>query len=187
MDGRFGEAIVEGRRAVELDPLSSYPITMLALVLGLAGQHEEALSAAKLAVDREPNSFLNWRNLGVVFRWNKAHGDAIPACERALNVAAGHHWALAEMAISYAVGGRTKEAETICSELIEKARERHVEYSWLGMLLGALDRKDEAFQYLDLAYEERDPILSIARHWPEYEPLRDDPRWTVLMKRMGWE
>ena len=119
---------------------------MLALVLGMVGQHEEALSAAKLAVDREPNSFLTWRNLGLVFRWNKECGDAISAFERALNISAGNHWDLAEMATTYAVSGRTQEAEAIFSDLKERLRERHVEYSWLRMLLGALDKMDEAYQ-----------------------------------------
>jgi serine/threonine-protein kinase len=186
-DGRFDEAIAEGHRAVELDPLSSYPMTMLALVLGMAGQYEDALSAAKMSVDREPYSFLTWRNLSLVYRWNRRHADAVSAAEKALTVAGRHHWALGDLGFSYAGSGRVQEAEAICSELIERARVRGVERSALAMLVGALDRTDEAFKHLDRAYKERDPILSTARHWPDYEPLRDDPRWAALMKRMGWE
>ena len=187
VEGRFDEAIAEGRRAVELDPLSSYPMTMLALVLGMAGHHEEAVSAAKLAVEREPNSYLTWRVLGVVLRWKGDHADAIGAFESALHVVPGHHWALHDIGLSYAATGRARDAEAICSQLIERAGDRHVECAVSGILLGALHRMDDAFQYLDRACEEKDPILSIARHWPDYEMFRGDPRWTALMRRIGWE
>ncbi|MGD8726885.1 MAG: hypothetical protein PVH40_04520, partial [Gemmatimonadales bacterium] len=141
----------------------------------------------KLAVEREPNSYLTWRSLGVVLRWKGDHTDAIAAFERALHVVPGHHWALHDIGLSHVATGGIRDAEAICSQLVERAGNHRVECAVSGILLGALHRVDEAFQYLDRAYEEKDAILSIAPYWPDYEPFRRDPRWTALMKRIGWE
>jgi hypothetical protein len=50
-----------------------------------------------------------------------------------------------------------------------------------------LGRRDEAFEWLDRAYDERDPFLPILKYYKPFEPLHDDPRFDALLKRIGFE
>jgi hypothetical protein len=57
----------------------------------------------------------------------------------------------------------------------------------LAFLSAALGRKDEAFEWLEQAYEERDMLMTWVKLLPHFDPLRSDPRFDVLLKKMGFE
>jgi len=78
-------------------------------------------------------------------------------------------------------------AAAIYDELVKRSRSEYVPPTTLSLVSAVLGRADEAFEWLDRAYEERDALLNWVKIGPHYDPLRGDPRFAVLLARMGLE
>jgi hypothetical protein len=79
------------------------------------------------------------------------------------------------------------EARKILDELKEQSKRRYVAPTVLAAIYGALGEKDQAFILLDKAYDEHDSILVQLKVEPIFDELRSDPRFAVLLKRLGLE
>jgi serine/threonine-protein kinase len=90
-----------------------------------------------------------------------------------------------ELALTYAASGRKAQAEAIYDELVARSRGEYVPPTTLSFLSATLGRVDEAFEWLERAYEERDMLMTWVKLLPHFDPLRDDPRFDALVKRMG--
>jgi tetratricopeptide (TPR) repeat protein len=183
--GRFDDAVAEARRAVELEPHSVSVVTRLGQFLCHVGRYEEAIPQLRKAIELDPSHWYAHHMLAEAYRLNCMYPEAIAALETALALAGPHPWNLFSLAGTYAASGRTGEAEAIYDELLARSRREHVPpivFVWLNAVLG---RKDEAFEWLDRAYEERDPLLALIKHLLLCDPLRDDPRFEDLLRRMN--
>ena len=98
-----------------------------------------------------------------------------------------YHGNLLDLALAYAASGKAEEAEAIYDELLARSRREYVQPSWLALINAALGKKDDAFEWLDRAYDERDAILVCVKYFRGSDPLRDDPRFDALLKRLGFE
>ncbi len=185
VEGRFDEAIVEARRAVELDPRSSYTNSMLGFVLAIASRYEEAVTHLQTAIELEPNSYLACRGLGLASRWGSRYPEAIAAFEKSLSLSGRHQWALGDTHAVYVLAGRMEEADAMFDEMVARLKDGYVQSSFFAMGLALRGRKDEAFEWLERAYEERDPLMGILKYWPDFDPLRDDPRFDDMLARIG--
>jgi len=83
------------------------------------------------------------------------------------------------------MGGRKEEANKILNELKEASKNEYVPSAWVAEVLLGLERRDEAFEYLDKAVEERSTRLFYLRNFPWFRKFRADPRWASLEKRIG--
>jgi tetratricopeptide (TPR) repeat protein len=92
---------------------------------------------------------------------------------------------LALLARAYALSGRAAEARHLLSKLEELSKQRYVSPADIGVLHGDLGEKDEAFQWLEKAYEERSNFLINLKVDPVFDSLRSDPRFAALLARMG--
>jgi hypothetical protein len=83
--------------------------------------------------------------------------------------------------------GRRNEALTILEELLKRAEEKgsRGNYEAIAMLSGALGQHDRAFDYLERMYERRSAGLPMLKVSPFYDPLRNDPRFDELLRRIG--
>ncbi len=70
-------------------------------------------------------------------------------------------------------------------ELRERSEREYVQPIWRAISEGLLGNMDAAFEALELAYAERDPTLVVAKYWPGFDSMRDDPRRDELLRRMG--
>ena len=91
----------------------------------------------------------------------------------------------ADLGLTYAAAGRESDAKAIYQELLARSQREYVQGSILAQLAAALGNLDEAFALLNRAYEERDLRLIFIGAWPDYDPLRQDPRFDDLMRRVG--
>jgi len=73
----------------------------------------------------------------------------------------------------------------VLKELSQLAEHRQVSTFWLAMIHMALGERDQTFQLLDRCYEERSPWLAWLKADPALDPLRSDPRFADLLRRMG--
>jgi serine/threonine protein kinase len=183
LTGHGDEAIAAMKRAIEVDPLTPLWSSDLAWQFWSLGRNQEALDAAQKALELNPNfnQALCW--LGFLYAEKGMLKEAIATHQKLRAVSPP--WRLA-LARTYAQAGRQDEARKMLAECL--AGEPKPTGAWDGWFLGeayaALGEKDEAFHWLDEAVKERMTFIPWIRQNPAYAPLRSDPRFEELVRRM---
>ena len=120
---------------------------------------------------------------GGASRYPEAEQDG----EEALAVWGRHVWAMAYLAATYGNWGKPENARALYDELKARTRRGYIQPSVFAMAALGAGLLDEAVALFRRAYEERDPWLTVlARHWPEFAPLREDPRGQEIITKMGY-
>jgi TolB-like protein/DNA-binding winged helix-turn-helix (wHTH) protein/Flp pilus assembly protein TadD len=185
--GRFEDGISEARRARDLDPLSLPVNNALAGRLLVAGRYDEALEQVQKTLELNPHFAPAHQTLGWVYLNKGKHAEAIQEFQQALQLSGTDDTDLVlDLGFAYATAGNREEARRILAKL-KKLHERGLVPSGsIAILYGALGELDEAFAWLEKAYEERDPQLTYLKvPGRRFEPLRHDPRFKKLLLRMG--
>jgi len=184
--GRFDEALQSITRARALDPLS-LPIMSAAGITEVAdGRLEEARETVRRMLALEPNfANANWL-LGAIEIEAGNPASAVAALERAVALDPSpldQAW----LGWAYARAGREPEARQVLATLRER-REKgsgYVAPFLLAVLHEGLGEKEEALDWLEVAYEENDSFLVYVKHaYPRFDTLRDDPRFEALIGRL---
>jgi len=183
--GRFEESLAELERGVYLDPLAQVVNTWLGQVLAWLGRFPEAIDRLRTALELDPTSWHANQILGMAYRLASNYPDAIEALQTAMALAGRHPWSLMELALTYAASGSEARAEAIYDELVARSRGEYVPPTTLSFVSAALGRVDEAFEWLERAYEEHDMLMTWVKLLPHFDPLRDDPRFEDVLRRMS--
>jgi tetratricopeptide (TPR) repeat protein len=125
--------------------------------------------------------------LAEAYRINAMYTEAIAESQTAIALVGRHPWPLFLLGMIYADSGNKSEAKAIYNELFERSQHEYVQPVIFALLNTALSEKDKAFEALDRAYEEHNALLVNLRSWQGFDPLRDDPRFDALLKKMGLE
>jgi eukaryotic-like serine/threonine-protein kinase len=181
---RLDEAIAQLGRAVELDPLSLPLLANRALLDYFGGRYDEA--------DRRLREILKSDSTDVTGKWGLAlvqeqegrPGDAIALLEP---ISGSSFLRKSSLGHAYAIAGRAAEARSILDTLRRAATSRYVPAYWFALLHVGLGQRDSALRYLERAYEERSTVLAYLLIDPRLAPLRDDPRFLALSRRLGGE
>jgi hypothetical protein len=96
-------------------------------------------------------------------------------------------WVFAELGYAYGVAGRRVEAQKVLGQLNELSKEKYVSPFAAAQIHAGLGEKDKTFEWLEKAYEDRSIGSSFVtiKVDPIYDPLRSDPRFTDLLRRMN--
>ena len=180
--GRHDEAIAMYRRAQELDPLAHRVDVATALLR--AGRSEDALAAARDAVEVDAeyaraHSTLGWALLGM-----EQHEQGLVELERAVALAPGATIWLAQLGQAYAQTGRSDDARAILSRLEREARDHYVSPYHLAYVHTGLGDHDRAMDCLEQAFERRAGALYGVKASFLFTPLHSHPRFQALLKRM---
>jgi len=182
--GRFDDAIVEGKRAVELDPLSLVINTDLGSDYYYARRYDEAIAQLRKTLEMDPGFYIAHLVLGQVLDAKGARDAAIVECQkaRALN---DDPSVLGVLARAYGLSGNKMEAEKILDQLKKLSQERYVSaYSFALIYLGLGD-KEEALRWLEQSYQDRaGSDIGFIRVDPLLDPLRGDPRFEALAEKI---
>jgi eukaryotic-like serine/threonine-protein kinase len=185
--GRSEEAITENKRALELDPLSLVINRDMAQVFYAARQYNQAVEQVRKILEMDPNFTFAHLYLGLAYVQESMYKEGITECEKELVVSPGNPYALSGLGYAYAVAGRRAEAQKVLDQLNELSQQRHVPAVSRVRIYAGLGEKDKAFEWLEKSYEERswglrDTYIKVS---PAYDPLRSDPRFQDLLRRMN--
>jgi TolB-like protein len=174
----WDEALRQARRAQELDPLSDTFTLWLAAVYRWIGDYDKAIHEAQKTLELKPNHGYAWFQIGNVYADTGKYDEAIAAHQK---VAPRYRWALAK---TYALAGRREEARQVLAEW-ERETEPQNPYA-LALVHTAIGERDEAFQWLEKAYESRNRGMPWLGTNPDFISLHDDPRFQDLIRRMNF-
>ena len=152
----------------------------------MARRYDEALGECRRALEMDPNlGFAHWL-LGLTYIYKGSYEPAILALQKSIPLSGDSPDERASLAHAYALSGRRAEARKILEELKQQAKSKYISPGTIADVYGALGDKDQAFALLDKAYEERDNMVILLKVEPIFDPLRSDPRFANLLRRVGF-
>jgi len=182
--GRPDEAIDEARKTQKLDPLSLISNADLAWNYYLARKYDQAIDQGRSTLELDPKFFPAHRYLGLAYEQKAMYAEAVAELSKAADLSNGSAQMKATLAHAYAMA-KNPEARKILLELEEAAEQRYVSPYDIATIYAALGEKDQAFAWLEKAYEERSGWLAYLQVNPILDNLRPDPRFASLVRRIG--
>jgi TolB-like protein/Tfp pilus assembly protein PilF len=182
---RMQEAITEARRAQTLDPVSLPVQSNLSNVLFHARRYDQAIGQSLKALEMDPNYARSHEDLGRAYEQKGMYGRAIAAFQKAVALSKRGTGYVASLAHAYALARKRSEALSLLRELKETAKTKYVSPYALALACAGLGKIDEAFDWLEQAYQERSFALPFLNVNPRLASLHSDPRFHDLLRRVG--
>lgn len=183
--GKSDEAIAEREKAVELDPISPLLHSALGEAYYHARRFDVTIDQNKKALELDPSYAIALVNIGRGYEQLGMHQQAREAFQTILTAVPDDPAILALMGHEYGVSGDPANANKILARLTEVSRKKYVPAIYFAVVYIGLNRKDDAFRWLDKAYDERCEYLVYLGSEPLADPLRGDPRFAGLLSRIG--
>lgn len=183
--GKLDDAIAERKKAVDLDPISPLLNSALAEAYYHARRFDVTIDESHKALELDPGYAIALVNIGRAYEQMGMHQQAREAFQTILAFAPNSPAILALMGHEYAVSGDMAHANQILARLTELSSKKYVPAVYFAVVYIGLDRKDDAFRWLDKAYDERCEYLVYLSSEPLADPLRGDPRFSSLLNRIG--
>ena len=182
--GRTEEALVWSRRARELDPLG---VTGLSngWILFNARRYDEAIGELRSVLAVHPDYATAYWFLGYTLIAKGQSEEAISVLEKTVSLMDRSPGSLEFLATAYAHAGRRREALRLINELKQRRKTSYVSADALVDPYLALGDYDEAFVWLERAYQEKSGGLQYLKVDPVFDPVRKDPRFADLQHRVG--
>ena len=183
--GRFDEALAEIKRAHQLDPLSLAVNIVLGDVSYYKGCYDEAIEQYRKTVEIDSNFAAAHSRLGSAYLRKAMYAEAIAEFEKARELSGGKPDIVAGLGYAFAVANEKDKVRDVLDELKERSKREYVSPYYLAMIYTGLDDKDQAFGYLEIAYEEHSSWLCHLKADPKFDSLRSDQRFADLLQRIG--
>ena len=183
--GRADDAIAAANRARELDPFSLSISAQRGFLLENARRYDEAIAQLRSVIEMDPNHYSAYWMLGHTYAANKQFDEAIAASEKAVDLSQRTPGALGILGLAYGLANRKAEANRVLDELVELNKTRYVTPAAFVNVYIGLGDKDKAFEWLDKAVQERSNYVAYLKVFPIADPLRSDPRFADLLRRVG--
>ena len=182
--GRHPEAIAEGKKAVELDPLSLPVRNSLGSRFYLARQYDHAIEQFRKVLEMDANFSFTHLNLGWAYVLNKMYEPGTAELLKTISLSGPEPEALSDLGYAYAASGHRPEAQKLLIELSRMASQR-VPPAYMARIYVGLGDQTRALAWLEKSYQDRslgqfDVLVDAG-----WDPLRSDPRFQNLLRRMG--
>lgn len=185
MKGMIEESIASSNRARELDPFSLSISVQRGFLLENARRYDEAIEQLRSVIAMDPNHYQAYWTLGHTYAARGRFVEGVAAAEKAVALSDRVPGALGILGLVYGMAGRKDDATKILNELLELNKQRYVTPAALVNVYIGLGDKEQAFFWLEKAYEERSNYIVYLNVFPLVDPLRSDPRFASLIQRVG--
>ena len=179
---QFDAALAAARRAVDLDPGAARNYVG---VLILARRYDEALVASEAAAAADPTDLIARLLLGFVQALLRRCEEGIDELERGRALQPNDPYVLATLSNAYAWCNRDKNARSVLDHLREQSRNDYVPAVSFAYVFAGLNERDSAFMWLERAMTDRAAQMVYLNVQPIWDPLRADPRFAALVRRVG--
>ena len=171
---------------LQLDPLSININTTYVGILWFKRQWERAIEHCRKILELDPHfATLRWM-LANLYQGSGAYEDAIVERKRGIELSGGHPLFIAGLGDSYAAAGKREDALRVTQELEQLSKHRYVMAYWIALIYAGLKESNTAFRWLEVAREERSPMLAFVKMDPRVDNLRSDPRFSDVMRGMNF-
>ncbi|MGH9859261.1 MAG: TPR end-of-group domain-containing protein, partial [Candidatus Acidiferrales bacterium] len=184
--GRGDEAVAEARLAQQLDPLSVVTNSMLGIALYRARRYDEAVRELDATVKLDPSHPLPYLPLGLAYSQLGRSQEAVAALERTLSLTADNSEMIAQLGYVRARAGQTEQARTLLDELARRSRNHYVSPFHFAIVYTGLGETQHALEWLEQGYEQRDWLMCVVKTDPIFDPLRREPPFQALLRRMNF-
>jgi eukaryotic-like serine/threonine-protein kinase len=183
--GRSNEALEEAQKALDVDPLALIVNANVGLQLYDARRFDEAIAQFRSTLDIEPNFpiAILWMAKTQFARGDLSSGATLT--QRFVDLTGATPFSLAFRAYAHARMGEQAEALAIIERLLALRRQKYVSAYYFAVVYTALGKTDEAMRWLERALDERSDFLIYLAVDPIFDPLRTDPRFRALVRRVG--
>jgi TolB-like protein/Flp pilus assembly protein TadD len=182
--GRMEEALAWARRARELDPLGTSG-HMIAWTLMNAHRYDEAIREFQNVLAVRPDDRFPLLPLGWTLICNHQAEQAVPVLEKAAAISDRSPAVISALVWADAHTGRRPDALRLLGELKKRQQTGYVPAGAFVHAYLGLGDNEEAFKWFERAYDEQSNILIYIKVFPLYDPLRGDPRFRDLVRRVG--
>jgi serine/threonine protein kinase/Tfp pilus assembly protein PilF len=183
-EGRFDEAAVMTKKAQEIDPLSRIISNNVSAIYLAQNKTDSSIENTRRTIALYPNSSDSYRTLGVSLLKKGLNTEAIVNLEKAVELDGERSRNVASLSYGYALTGKRTEAKAILKKMVEIYAKKKENGVYIAAVYAGLGEKDKAFEWLESEFQIKGDLTRI--RWElVFEPLRDDPRYKDLIRRMG--
>jgi len=183
--GRLNESLAEMTRAHELDPLSRQIAIEWGWVPYLMHQNDEAEARIRQALALDPNYAQAHLRLGFVQIQQRRYSEAIASLKRALDLGIFYPYGASALAYAYAASGDRAAAQRIIDDLKRRSARELVPPVHIAIAYGGLGDVTQGIAWLNRGIDQHDIYIPENLFDPLLDPLREDPRFAGVVRRMG--
>jgi Tfp pilus assembly protein PilF len=182
--GRFPEARSQIALSLQLDPLTPDIVQGSGYPYLVQRQYDAAIREFLKALEIAPNDPVTHLFLGLAYHLKGMHEEAISEFQKTIELAGDPTFPVF-LALAYAGAGRKDEAEKLLGNAIQQAEKKRFQVEVVSAVYAALGDRDRAFVWLEKAFAAHSPSLPGYLILPLCDPLRSDPRFKDLARRVG--
>jgi TolB-like protein/tetratricopeptide (TPR) repeat protein len=177
-------ALQENSRTLDLDPVSPLFNTVRAEIYYNSRQYDLAIDQASHTIEQYPTYWLTYIWLGSAYREKKMYAEALQQFSEARKLSSDHPAIMALYGHTLALAGDRAGARRTLADLHLLAQSRYVSSLYFAAVYTGLGERSTALEWLDKAYKERNDRLLYLNVDPMADPLRSEPRFRDMMKRL---
>jgi tetratricopeptide (TPR) repeat protein len=185
--GRLEEAMIEIKRAQELDPLSLIINENISAVLYMMHRYDEAIEQHKKTLELDQNFAAAHGWLGDAYCQKGMFAEAIAEHQKVRLLSGSGPYGLGPLGYAYARSGSVNEAEKVLNQLLAFSKQGYVVSYGIALVYNGLGVKSGALQWLERACEEHDRFITNVKVEPALDNLRCEVRFKAILQRVGLE
>ena len=182
--GRFGEAIAEAKRALDLDLLSAPASTTLGIRYYYAGRMPDAIAQFSKTLETSPEFAIAHWGLAQAYRASGGTARELDELQRAVDLSGNSAYMRAHLAYGLAASGERERAMAIQRELETEGRERYTSPYHLALIAAGIGDRDAMMRALERAFADRSGWMVFLPVEPEFERVRQTPEFQRLLARV---
>ena len=182
---RTAEGAERLKRALDLEPASLVASDNLSQTYLAQGEVDLAIAQAKRTVELDPRYAFGWLDLSYAYLKKGQSSEALQSAQKVVEVSNRSSRSLVCLGFVTAMSGKRAEAITLLGELENHYRNGQADATEVAAIYAGLGEKDQAYRWLDTAFNDRSSLLADIRAEFPFALLRDDARYKDLLRRMG--